>query len=270
MIKTAKILSGFASKLPAMAGKTFQFTDGINILFGPNGCGKTTLLRILAAYSSVPSTGGWSTLPEVRNVLDPFEKAKDIEFPDCFKKSAVGECGAEVEWDGMPSLLHLSNESDSFPAAFGMSDVYSWDEEVSAVVNKPSSGQLRGNKIVKVYKMLESPPDLLTIKDSKVNDTWMAVWRKFVEYVATRPRSGRCAVLLDEPDRSLSIEFQVAFWKNLVPKITKNHQVIVATHSPFALLGSMKDANLIDMGDGYITRSKLAICDFLNPPAQTG
>jgi len=58
MITKAKATSGFSIKLDALKGRAYTFKPGLNILFGPNGCGKTTLLKILGAYSGTEA--GWS------------------------------------------------------------------------------------------------------------------------------------------------------------------------------------------------------------------
>lgn len=41
MINRVKVLKGFASELVCLQGRVFQFSDGFNVLFGSNGCGKS-------------------------------------------------------------------------------------------------------------------------------------------------------------------------------------------------------------------------------------
>ena len=59
MIDSVKVLSGYMAKLPDVGDKIFRFESGLNILFGPNGCGKSSLLKLLAGYTAAIS-GGWS------------------------------------------------------------------------------------------------------------------------------------------------------------------------------------------------------------------
>lgn len=248
MISRVKVLSGYAAKLPSLKNREFIFEKGLNVLFSPNGAGKTTLLNIIGMYCG--TQGGWSKHPE-----PVFTKG---EYPHCLVRR--NGCKADVTWDGTASFLHKTADSDGTPAAFGMNDCFSYMEEVQAIVCKPSQGQLRIAKLSKVLGLLKKPPDLKQVPNVKYNSTWMNCFRGFSKYVSTLPNAGIVTLLMDEPDRSLSIENQVGLWK-ILPQIAEKHQVIVATHSPFAI---MRDCgNVLDMEIGYLERTRKAIREFV-------
>lgn len=51
MIKSVQIKDGLLNEL--LGKRKIKFTDGINILWGKNGVGKTTLVNAMASYCSV-------------------------------------------------------------------------------------------------------------------------------------------------------------------------------------------------------------------------
>ena len=59
MIKTIKITDKNSVVGKCWGENTINFTDGINIIYGPNGCGKSVLLHQLGYYTFV-SEKGWS------------------------------------------------------------------------------------------------------------------------------------------------------------------------------------------------------------------
>jgi predicted ATPase len=263
MIKSVKITSGFAAELPALKGKTLGLGPGFTVVFGPNGCGKSTLLRMLGAYASIAEDGGWSG-PVEPTYLRGF-KANNDSFPAVFKELAPGKCDAEVDWDGVPAFLHMSAFSDAPMMAFGMpSDgLVSDSERLSLQLGKASAGQNRLFRLQKLFDTAKRPPDLTKVAKWKdYNDLWRGAEKHFVSYVKKLPRDGTATLLLDEPDRSLDICNQAAFWTNIMPRVGAKVQVIVATHSPFALL--VKGATIIDMIPGTADQARKAIVDAVN------
>jgi hypothetical protein len=123
-------------------------------------------------------------------------------------------------------------------------------ETIGEMLSRPSLGQKRIYRLNLLMKHSKSVPDLMVLppEHKGYNDTWRRPMEAFVRYIKTLPRTGPSTLLLDEPDRSLSIPMQVSLWNNVMPKLAEKFQVIAATHCLFAL--AFKDA-LIDFKKGY-------------------
>lgn len=260
MIKSATIKTGFASQLEAIKGKNFKFTPGLNVLFGPNGCGKTSMLKILGAYSGTEA--GWSKFIEPINLhlLMDEEEKKKVKFPSCFSAISPGKCEAKVDWDGTATFL-TSATMDAVPSYVGNDSedgLASASELIGQMVGKLSQGQVRIHRLLKMRELSKNLPDLTKLPGSykSVNSSWTDAMDLFANYVKTLPREGPGTILLDEPDRSLSIPNQVDLWTIVMQKLSEKFQVIVATHCEYALY---VDCNMIEMIPGYVDQCKNAI-----------
>jgi predicted ATPase len=258
MIGRFRAISGYAMKLDRLKSEVI-FKPGLNILFGPNACGKSTVLKMIGAYCSINTARGESGWTRFQN--PGFDKVK--ELPHAFKKLSPGGCEAEIEWDGTPTLLADPGISDQTSFSYfydskedspdGMTGI---TDQLQMMHTKASSGQMRLVKIHQYYEALKKPPVInqLPKKAKSVNSVWRGSWNRLVEYVNTLSQKGPNTLLLDEPDRSLSIHTQMLFWTKAIPNMAKFAQVIVASHSPFAF--TSKDANWIEFEDGYLENSQ--------------
>ena len=251
MIKEAQVLDQWPGELPCLKDKTFTFTRGLNVIFGPNGSGKTTLLRTIASYTGCPEKGGWSAYTNPSGCFGISKEEKN-SYPECFRGTAPGKAKASVVWDGTPTFLHMSRQSDEKLLAFGMDDndlmtdmERLWEKDISA-------GEQRLKRIARLMDVVKSPPDLTNPSmNHDHNNAWTNAQKRFVEHINSLPKDGPSTVLLDEPIRSIDIIGQVAFWTNLIPKLVKDHQVIVTTHSPILLMNTGYEMNFIDIASGY-------------------
>lgn len=262
MIKNIEITAGYPKKLPALKKKV-NFSPSLNILFGPNGCGKSTLIQTLAAYTGV-NKQGWSGF--VSPIAGFRFRDENLPYPDIFKAIAPGDCEARVEWDGYPTFcfdgvavgkqpLSVADLGDSFVNIL---------EGMEEMLFKPSIGLQVITRINRIPKILENVPDITQHSQEykNCNDFRRDSEDAFIKYVKSlrsRESSKVVTILLDEIDRSLSIPNQQVLWGKFIPDLAKYYQVIAATHSPFALFQEI--ANYIEMEKGYIKACREALHD---------
>lgn len=232
MIKSVKVLSGFASQLRALKDRTFTFTNGVNVLFGPNGSGKTTLLNIVASNCFIdPKDGGVSKFPPPLFWSGYKDDLKKVP------SKYVRDCEANVDWDGTPSVfLRANNEVKGYFE--DDNEVIPLGDQLNRCMGSFSDGQWKAKTLKNAVDQAKKLPDL-TAKPSRydnLNDTWRKCHDIFTDYIKSLPRDGKPTLLLDEPDRGFSVDTQALFWTKVVQHIAKDFQVIVSSNSPFSLV----------------------------------
>jgi energy-coupling factor transporter ATP-binding protein EcfA2 len=250
MINHIQFKSGYPLNIPWVGNKEFVFDKGINVLFGPNGCGKSTILKTLKAYCGIAG-GGWT------GINDPMRLAAD-KFPLAYWGLTPSRCMADVSWDGTPTFYNDGDikVDDTF---FYMSSRSSEDgitseaEQMDLLAEKPSSGQYRIGKINKVLNLIRDVP-AFAVADAPAGYKRSDV-EKELAYWKSLPHTGPQTILLDEPERALSIHLQKKLFTEVLPQF-KDLQIILATHSVFCL--SMKDVRFIEFEPGYITQCREA------------
>lgn len=99
MINYIQYTNGYPLNIPCVGQRIFNFKKGINVLFGPNGCGKSTILKTLKAYCGIGTGGGWTFFN------DPMRLASN-NFPFAYIGLTPSRCSANVGWDGTPSFFN--------------------------------------------------------------------------------------------------------------------------------------------------------------------
>lgn len=268
MIYWLKFRDGFPMDLQDIGHRVFNFTPGINVLYGRNGVGKSVILKTIKAYCGIEK-GGWSKVsdPTVLGTSYLSTKHSNInptvsyggleDFPHAYKAYSPAKCRADVAWNGVPTFFNdgdIKVNDTFFYQNIGQSEdgITTEVEQFDALIKKPSSGQHRSQKINKVFSLLGSgvnynESDAIPAKfPNKV-----AAAREVQYWRFLREKSGdsRATVLFDEPERSLSLPKQKELLIKLIPDNLSEYQVIMATHSPFAL--KIPNANIIDIEPGY-------------------
>jgi len=239
MIDNIQVLKGYATDLECVKNYTFTFTDKMNVLFGPNGCGKSSLLKIMKAYCGIRQ-GGWSQISEELS----FSASRADQFPHAYNIFSPGNCLANVGWDGTPSFFNEGDvKVDGLSWFFSnekMSEdgISTGDDHMDTMALKPSSGQYRLQKINKILNVIESPPVLYGSTPEG-------------NYIKTLPKNGKVTLLFDEPERALSLPKQMELFR-LLEGLSDNYQIIIATHSPFVLFNL--GAKIFDMEENYSTK----------------
>lgn len=241
MIKSIEFVEGFVMDLYKDAPKKMEFTSGINILFGSNGVGKSVALKFLKAYCSIP-VAGWTQL------VDPKTLAPD-PFPHAYRAMTPEKDRVVVDWDGTPVFYNSGDIADTnawFYQRGGMSEdgLSTEQERLMNMAEKPSSGQYRLKKINRIFSVVGNPPEIKP--DPKLGDV-----SKQLEYLNSLPKGGRITLLLDEPERSLSLPKQKKLLEVLL-QFSKDYQIITACHSPFVLGLPREQINIIEIDRGYV------------------
>jgi len=262
MITHIQFKHGYALKLPCVQDRVFKFTPGINILFGPNGCGKSTIIKTLKAYCGIQK-GGWTQINDPTAIGTT---STSLGFPMAYAKFAPGECYASVGWTGNPTFFNdgdIKVSETFFFENVGQSEdgITTEREQMEALMKKPSSGQYRIDRLNKVLNLITTPPVVENIPDriSRAGNQSFAEREK--QYLHSLGQTGPLTILLDEPERSLSLPKQKQLLCEAIPKQMGNLQVIIATHSVFAL--EIPGVNIIDMEPGYVNVCK-EILNFSN------
>jgi predicted ATP-dependent endonuclease of OLD family len=167
-----------------------------------------------------------------------------------------------VGWDGTATFYNEGDVKIDQWAWFTHKEISSEDgmtteeEHMNAMIEKPSSGQYRMKKLNKLFNMLKTPPDLTKYVSSHPAQIGES------DYIRSLSRTGRVTLLLDEPERALSLPKQMELFA-LLKRMSKDYQIIVATHSPFVCLMDL-DAKIYDIEAGYSAECKNIIENLVN------
>lgn len=278
---------------------TTYFKPGLNILFGENGSGKSSLVSMLA-QSLAAQQGGTSVVTQ--------SWAQDI-----FKfgtQELLLPC--EVVHDGQPVMYFDARAKEGLIAGAFDDDFFSLG--LANTMARGSTGQLGFRRLERLLKVLlaakkedsEEPPKAQggspapastsgskkgskrkvaskqdgcapvpperdgfpqeiewRIKRNAVNDYWKERVAHIEELLEPKCAPGPKTLLFDEPESGFALPWQAGLWSNVFSKVDPTKfQVIVATHSPFAL--GIPGANYIEMSPGYLRQATACVAALAN------
>jgi predicted ATP-dependent endonuclease of OLD family len=256
MINRVLVKKGFASELLCLKDRIFQFNDGFNVLFGSNGCGKSTLMKCVKSYCAIEHAG-WSRISDHMSL-----GAGDVKaFPFVYRVfTPTKECDTIVEWDGSPTFYNDSDLRIDDMSWFYNKDILKREgltteaEQMDYIAKRPSSGQTRMQKLNKIFNIAMNPPKFWETSPNPGN----RFERMEIHYINSLPKNGKVTILLDEPEKSLSIPKQIELFR-LLKSFQDKFQIIISTHSPFILFED--GINIIEMEADYINTCKNTIKD---------
>ena len=268
MIKLVAIHKGergtFTNKLYIKSGRPryFKFTDGINVITGRNGSGKSVLLKIIKTLCGISDDSTHATMIEPLYIKKNFWGDNDDEdnyytYPEYFQKKLknLGFPEININWDG--SIVHyltpeffdpkrLWNLLDN-PMKRGGQELFGTGEILNKFLNDHSSGEGGIQLLGKLLNLTQEYPEPIT----NVNDVWLDADRRFHEWINSMPRDGKPTLLIDELDARLDLDNQKAYW-DYIHYLTKIWQVIVVSHSYFAF--KLDNVNHIPLDKLYFNK----------------
>jgi predicted ATPase len=218
--------------------ETMDFKPGLNIIFAPNGTGKSTILKVLAQFTA-SEQGGVSTLTN--------SWSQDVMGFDGGNLK-----GLNVQHDGQPVMYTNPREAVGLIGGMAGFDDDFFDQGIMEVQLHQSTGLTTLHRMNRILSVLtgksEFPKEI--VKKSRVSEEA----KKLLE--ASIP-VGQKTIIMDEPESGLAIHVQANIWKVIQKAaIEQDLQIIVATHCPFSLTC---EANYIELQPGYIEIAKNCI-----------
>jgi Fe-S cluster assembly ATPase SufC len=266
-----------------LVGRTFTFeSDKINIIFGPNASGKTTILKSIAAHAFCKDGFSEFLRPFDLNISWNFSESKLDAYRDALRKKVDTFYGTSsiIDWDGSPIYFHNfeNRRSQGCIGDLTGSIIGSIGEEMNYIMGRDrrSSSQ---NMFYQFSKLNELMSKSITFEDilktpkkeysnEEVNENWSTAYKVQEEYYKSFPmsydRNGQNTYLFDEIDKSMDILNVNELYTNILPKMLDEYgtQIIIISHSPIVLRDEIFKSdkyNFISMDEEYTQECKKLI-----------
>jgi energy-coupling factor transporter ATP-binding protein EcfA2 len=270
--------------VPFLQGKKqIEFNPGLTLVFGPNGSGKSTIL-VAIAKALCAWQGGVSKLTEA-SIGDYRERS--------IKEKGLLD-GVLPNHDGRGVLFIDPTKAPGVHSSY-IDDEFGFEQIRDMLASRASAGQVTLGRVQGLFESIEDP-SLVPFPDTSfalrsMNDLWMD-WAKRIEQIlrgsgplppsflqpepkGKKPKRIRPVqsskkpeppkrgpdpriptIILDEPDRSLSIPWAANLWANLASKVDKDKiQIIAATHCPFAI--DLPGVTYLETEPGYLDKCRI-------------
>ena len=227
-------------------GMEYVFKPGVNLIVGENGCGKTTLMKLLQAYLLI----GQQQCEE-KNVRKLFEDYNG-EMLD----------GIDVYADYATNIFRMAHpEEYRGETGIGLQSFENFG--TLGVIMNSSTGEGVTTAINNLWKLMFSGK--ISLSFPKLRDWCKEKYAAYIDYVRKhriRPteEEKEVTILLDEPDRNLSLD-NIKEIQGILSFHKPQTQLIVVIHNPLLIysLSKIEGTNIIEMTEGYIKKVKKTV-----------
>lgn len=223
---------------------SMAFSPGLNVLWGRNGSGKSSVLKLLARWFHA-ETGG-------RSVITHESCRALVDFH--FDGEDKWRTGVELIHDGQP--VFYANPAEAVGIVGGQFDDDFFTEGFHNTMFRGSSGQTTLVRVNSVAKHAKTQTEIEDRLKNASGSPWKETHEKALELLTPNCPTGPRTFLLDEPERSMDFDMQSVMWTRL-QEASRVRQVIVATHSVFAL--NIAGAKYLELTPGYLDACRRTI-----------
>lgn len=255
-----------------LLNRKFTFEPNkINLIFGPNASGKTTILKAIAGKGG--TTDGYARLVEP---LDLHHFNEDLSY-DCVLRyiNKLMMNSADIEWDGAPIYYDNFANRKTYGTIGDMCGSVLGDDIMTEIQytlakDRISLGQnsiYLLNRLFGIAQNHMNYADIFnqyveadgTIKKLRCNDIWAKSYKLQLSYYLGFEKSlvkSPSTFLFDELDKSLDISNIYTLYTQALPRLVKETdvQVIIISHSPLVLSDKIRNSeiyNFISIDDQY-------------------
>lgn len=230
-------------------GTQYTFKEGVNVIVGENGCGKTTLLNLIRSYLLVDEKecdkGMFNS--NINKLFRTYENKTMLDGVDVYadyEKNVFRLCHATETSDDA-----TMKDFDSFGTFFTQKHA--------------STGEGVSIALTALFNMMFSKNAKLRYDYSQLKETYPL----YLDYIDKHKdvRSSEWTILMDEPDRNLDIN-RIDEIKGILSFHKEFTQIIATIHNPLLIysLSKNKEINFIEMTDGYVNKVCKIIDNIIN------
>ena len=270
-----------------LLGKKFVFEPHkINVIFGENAAGKSTIINTLAAYCQCGDANNLDGRTNINfvNLLSSHSFLSSSEENDEKYVQQVVEDdinrlmknNAVVEWDGIP-VYNDSFSNRKMTGWFGELTGSVLDSALDEALWLTSRRSLGEKSIAILCKMIPKLEKPFTLEEclSRVKKNYNNIWEVYQKALVQRLKrlnsgfSGEPVntFMFDEIDKSMSISNVVTLYTKILPSLVEKTgcQIIIVSHSPVIITEQVYDSrfyNIINVTEGYAEECKSILSGF--------